>query len=125
MKTTTNWILAGVLAVAASLVFAQQPAPPAGGPQSFGPSGRGGFGGSGRGRGGGGGGGFVANPHFDTEAPVLPADLKSGGILIYSKTNGFREEAAVQASDTALAAIAHERGWPYYWTENGAIMNRE
>ncbi len=127
MKTRTNWILAGVLTVAAAFVFAQQPAPPApGGVQSLGASGRGGFGGSGRGRGGGGGGGgFVANPHFDTEAPVLPDNLKSGGVLIYSKTNGFREEAAVQASDTALAAIAHERGWPYYWTENGAIMNKE
>ena len=46
-------------------------------------------------------------------------------MLIYSKTNGFREEAAIQASDTALAAIAHERGWPYFVTENGAAMNQE
>lgn len=69
------------------------------------------------------GAGFVANPKFDTDPPVLPADLKPGGILIYSKTNGFREEAAVEASDTALAAIAHER--PYFVTENGAVMNKE
>ena len=67
----------------------------------------------------------MPNPKFDTEAPTLPADLKPGGVLIYSKTNGFREEAAIQASDTALAAIAHERNWPYFVTENGAVMNKE
>ncbi|MEO8564111.1 MAG: ThuA domain-containing protein [bacterium] len=81
--------------------------------------------GAGRPRGVGGGGGFVANPTFDKEPPVLPADLKSGGVLIFSKTNGFREEAGVQASDAALAAIAHERGYPYFVTENGAVMNKE
>lgn len=78
--------------------------------------------GSSRGRGG---GGFVPNPAFDTVKPELPGDLKIGGILIFSKTNGFREEAAIQASNTALAAICHERGWPYFVTENGAIMNKE
>ncbi|CAN5266254.1 hypothetical protein BH09GEM1_BH09GEM1_26000 [soil metagenome] len=78
-----------------------------------------------RGRGGFGGGGFVPNPTFDKEPPVLPTDLKSGGVLIFSKTNGFREEAGVQASDAALAAIAHERGYPYFVTENGAVMNKE
>src|ERR1700733_8618848 len=94
-KLMTSLMMTGALIAAAALVFAQQ-APP---PQQFGAPGRsGGFGGSGRGRGGGGGGGgFVSAPKFDTEAPVLPSDLKSGGILIYSKTNGFREEAAIQA----------------------------
>jgi hypothetical protein len=57
--------------------------------------------------------------------PELPGDLKPGGVLIISKTNGFREEAAIQASDTALAAICHERGWPYFVTDNGAVMNKE
>ena len=75
----------------------------------------------GRGRGG---GGFVVAT-YDTIPPVLPADLKSGGVLIFSKTNGFREEAGVQASDAALAAIAHERGYPYFVTENGAVMNKD
>ena len=91
------------------------------------PGGQGGAGlgapaGAARGRGG---GGFVSTPTFDTVAPELPGDLKSGGVLIFSKTNGFREEAAIQASDTALAAICHERGWPYFVTENGAVMNKE
>ena len=117
MNITLKWFAVGTLTIATAALLAQQPGAP----------GRsGGFGGSGRGRGGGGGGGgFVSAPKFDTDPPVLPADLKSGGVLIYSKTNGFREEAAVQASDTALAAIAHERNWPYYWTENGAVMNKD
>src|SRR3984957_7947682 len=82
----------------------------------------------GRGSGGGGRGGgpgFVSAPTFDKEPPVLPADMKPGGVLIFSKTNGFRDDAAIQASNTALAAIAHERGWPYFVTENGAVMNKE
>src|SRR5216683_4427083 len=62
--------------------------------------------------------GFVQNATYDKEPPQLPADLKSGGVLIFSKTSGFREEAAIQASNTALAVIAKQRGWPYFLTEN-------
>ena len=69
--------------------------------------------------------GRVLEPAYDTTPPELPADLKPGGLLIYSKTNGFRDEPAIQASDAALAAIAKMRGLPYFVTENGAIMNSE
>ena len=67
----------------------------------------------------------MSTPTFDKEPPVIPADLKPGGVLIFSKTNGFRDDAAIQASNAALAAIAHERGWPFFITENGAVMNKE
>jgi type 1 glutamine amidotransferase len=116
MKNSLKWLFAATMAAGTVALLAQAP------------GGSGAFGGSGRGRagfGGGGGGGFVANPKFDTEPPVLPADLKNGGVLIYSKTNGFREEASIQGSNAALAAIAHERNWPYFVTENGAVMNKE
>jgi uncharacterized protein len=69
--------------------------------------------------------GFIMHPVTDTVPPVLPADFKPGGILIYSKTSGFRDEAGIQASDVALAVIAKEKGWPYYITENAAVMNKE
>lgn len=69
--------------------------------------------------------GFVQNASYDKEPPELPADLKSGGILIFSKTSGFRDEASIEASNAALAAIAKERGWPYFVTENGAVMNKD
>src|SRR3954467_6418617 len=63
------------------------------------------------------------DPVFDKTAPDLPAGLKPGGILIYSKTNGFRDSPAIQASNAALSAIAQRRGWPFFQTENGAVMN--
>ena len=63
------------------------------------------------------------DPVFDKTAPDLPAGLKPGGILIYSKTNGFRDTPAIQASNAALSAIAQRRGWPFFQTENGAVMN--
>ena len=101
------------LAVASFAALAQVPAVPGA------PGGAGAAGGRGRG-----GGGFVT-PTYDKEPPVLPADLKSGAVLIYSKTNGFRDEAGIQGSVAALAAMAHERGYPYFVTENGAVMNKE
>src|SRR5437899_13004793 len=67
--------------------------------------------------------GFVPNPKFDKDPPELPADLKPGAVLIFSKTNGYRDEPAMQASDAALAAICATRGWPFFVTQNGAVMN--
>src|SRR4051794_33566058 len=67
--------------------------------------------------------GFVPNPHFDKDPPELPADLKPGGVLIFAKTSGYRDEPAMQASNAALAAICKERGWPFFLTESGAVMN--
>ena len=99
---------------------------PPGGPATGGQERNAGEARGGRGRGGQLGGqaaGFVQNPTIDKTIPELPADLKSGGVLIFSKTNGFREEASIQASNVALAVIAKQRGWPYFVTENGAIMN--
>jgi type 1 glutamine amidotransferase len=69
--------------------------------------------------------GFVQNATYDKEPPVLPADLKPGGILIFTKTSGFRDEPAIEASNATLATIAAERGWPFFITENGAVMNAD
>lgn len=82
-------------------------------------AGRGQFG---RGQFGRGGVGF-ATPTYDTMPPELPADLKAGGVLIFSKTNGFRDTPAIESSDSSLAAIAKLRGLPFFVTENGAVMN--
>lgn len=78
-----------------------------------------------RGRGplGGAQAGFVVAPSFDTAPPALSDDLKAGGVLIFSKTNGYRDEASMRASDAALVAIATLRGWPVFPTENGAVMS--
>ena len=63
--------------------------------------------------------GVVPNPTFDTTPPDLPKDLKDGGLLIFSKTNGNRDDPAIQASkprsshreEAGLARVRHrERG---------------
>jgi type 1 glutamine amidotransferase len=106
MRTHVRWsvsLLVGLsLAVSASLAF-QQPAQP---------SGRRGF------------AGFVT-PVMDSISPELPKDLKSGGLLIFSKTNGYRDSPSIEASTAALVAIAKKRGWPTFVTENAAIFNAD
>jgi type 1 glutamine amidotransferase len=101
----------------AAAALAQQPAQP--------PAPAGGGRGPGRNGLGGASAGFVQNASYDKEPPQLPADLKPGGVLIFAKTSGYRDEPSIEASDAALAAIAKEHGWPYFITENGAVMNPE
>ena len=70
-------------------------------------------------------GGFVT-PVYDSVPPQIPAEIKGpNAILIFSKTNGYREEPAIQASNNALVSITKKRGWPSFVTENAAIMNAE
>lgn len=59
---------------------------------------------------------------YETVAPALPPNLSDPAILIFSKTNGFREDAAVAAANHALEAIAARRGWSWFATENGAVF---
>jgi type 1 glutamine amidotransferase len=59
---------------------------------------------------------------YDKDAPKLPK-LKQPAILIFSKTNGFRDDAQIKAANAALEKIAKENGWASYTTENAAIFN--
>jgi type 1 glutamine amidotransferase len=105
-------VTAGLLCVLAPVALAQQPSTPApSSPSQPPPAG-----------GRRGGGGFVT-PVYDSVPPELPAGLKSPALLIFSKTNGYREEPAIQASNDALMGIAKKRGWPAFVTENAAVMN--
>jgi uncharacterized protein len=60
---------------------------------------------------------------YETVPPSLPAQLAAPAILVFSKTNGFRQDDAVRAANAALAAIAKKRGWFAFFTENGAVFN--
>lgn len=59
---------------------------------------------------------------YDREPPVLPA-LKSPAILIFSKTNGYRDDAQIMAANAAIEKLVRARGWSSYTTENAAIFN--
>ncbi|MBV1687829.1 ThuA domain-containing protein [Novosphingobium sp. G106] len=60
---------------------------------------------------------------YETVPPRLPDDLRSPAILIFSKTNGFRHEGAIEGANTMFREVARERGWGIYETENGAVFN--
>ncbi len=59
---------------------------------------------------------------YDEDAPKLP-ELKQPAILIFSKTNGFRDNAQIVAANAALEKLAKDKGWSSYTTENGAVFN--
>jgi type 1 glutamine amidotransferase len=60
---------------------------------------------------------------YETVPPRLPAQFRHPAILVFSKTNGFRDDDAVRAANTALSHIAQARGWFAFFTENGAVFN--
>lgn len=68
---------------------------------------------------------MVGKFRYETTPPVLPAGLKHPAVLVFSKTNGYREDKAVQASIVVLRKMAADRGWSAAVTENGAVFNTE
>lgn len=60
---------------------------------------------------------------YETVPPELPSRLNQTAILVFSKTNGFRDDNAIKAANEALAAIAQRRGWSAVFTENGAVFH--
>ena len=69
------------------------------------------------------------DPHLpgrtvDTVAPTLPVGL-TRGVLIVSKTNGWRHIEHIPHSNAVLADIAKRLGRPSYTTENAAVFNDE
>ena len=54
---------------------------------------------------------------YETVAPELPANLNKPAILIFSKTNGFRQDDAVKAANSGLSALAKRRGWTSFALE--------
>jgi len=48
---------------------------------------------------------MVGYKHYETTPPKLPNDLGDKAILIFSKTNGFRDDAQITAANVALSAV--------------------
>ena len=58
---------------------------------------------------------------YNSEAPQIP-ELSKPAILVFSKTNGFRHDSAIEKGMEALRVIASQRGWSLFHTENGAVF---
>ena len=65
---------------------------------------------------------FPSHSH-DTVAPVIPSGLAAPAVLVFSKTNSFRHVEGIAGGAKALAAIARNRKWGTFHTENGAVFN--
>jgi type 1 glutamine amidotransferase len=60
---------------------------------------------------------------YDQTPPALPDMSQGPAVLIFSKTNGYRDDPQIAAANKALVEIARSRGWASFVTENGAVFN--
>lgn len=60
---------------------------------------------------------------YETEPPELPANLGEQSVLLFSKTNAFRHDEAIEASIPAFREMAEVNGWSIFVTDNGAVFN--
>jgi type 1 glutamine amidotransferase len=67
---------------------------------------------------------FPSHQH-DTVAPVLPRELASPAILVFSKTNSFRHGEGIEGGRKTLESIAAQHQWGVFSTENGAVFNEQ
>ncbi len=68
---------------------------------------------------------FFPSSDHDEVAPELPAALGRPAVLVFSKTNGFRHDEAIDAGVPALESALGERGYQVFATENGAVHTPE
>ncbi|KGB54497.1 hypothetical protein FG91_01897 [Sphingopyxis sp. LC81] len=59
---------------------------------------------------------------YETTPPALPTDIRRPAILVFSKTNGFRHDEAIPAANAMFAALAKEKNWGIFQTENAATF---
>jgi len=60
---------------------------------------------------------------YDHTPPVLPKDLRHPAMLVFSKSNGFRDDPSVNAARAALHTMAAREHWTLFSTENAAVFN--
>ena len=63
-------------------------------------------------------------PTFDFKRPLDPGPVGPKGVLIFSKTNGYRHNS-IEPAIAALKKAGKEKGWQIYNTESGAFFNDE
>jgi type 1 glutamine amidotransferase len=60
---------------------------------------------------------------YDRTPPVLPDQITRPALLVFDKTTGFRDNAAIDAAAALLRSVAQRRGWTLVFTDNGAVFN--
>jgi uncharacterized protein len=60
---------------------------------------------------------------YDHTPPVLPAHLDHPAMLVFSKSNGFRDDPSVNAAEAALKAMAGREHWNLFFSDNAAVFN--
>ena len=60
---------------------------------------------------------------YDHAPPVLPDHLDHSAMLVFSKSNGFRDDPSVNAAKAALKAMAAREHWNLFFSDNAAIFN--
>jgi hypothetical protein len=60
---------------------------------------------------------------YDHTPPVLPEHVAHPSILVFSKSNGFRDDPSVNAAKAALKAMADREHWNLFFSDNAAIFD--
>ncbi len=60
---------------------------------------------------------------YESDPPMLPAEMKDFSVLLFSKTNGFPHTEAIEAAIPAFEKMAEKNDWTLYTTNNGAVFN--
>lgn len=60
---------------------------------------------------------------YDHQPPQLPAELKHPAILVFSKSNGFRDNPSVNGAIAALKEMADHDHWTMFFSDNAAVFN--
>ncbi len=60
---------------------------------------------------------------YDARPPRLPRGIARPAILVFDKSNGFRDGPSVDAAAAALRAMARRHGWALVSSDNGAVFN--
>jgi hypothetical protein len=60
---------------------------------------------------------------YDHTPPILPKNLSHPAMLVFSKSNGFRDDPSVNAAGAALKAMAAREHWSVFFTDNAAVFN--
>jgi type 1 glutamine amidotransferase len=66
---------------------------------------------------------LVRCARYDETPPVLPEIPTHPAILVFSKSNGFRDDPSVNAGAAALKAMGERRHWSTVFSDNAAVFN--